>query len=158
MLNEFDEADAFSSYARKIRAISDITARWADFCVQTVVCQMDATCPEGDLTLGFVEEGGPYSPVWLHLARIRYLRMEDLRETGPSLIDDIQVSLLPARRAGWPAEARIHTLRSWEGIWGQVDLECEMAWIRVSGPWSLEAIAQIITVSVTPSELTNTST
>ncbi|WP_369224237.1 hypothetical protein AB5J52_26110 [Streptomyces sp. R39] len=153
-MNDFDEADAFSSYARKIQAISDITARWAGYSVQTVVCQMDATWPEGDLTLGFVAEDTPYTPVWLHLARIRYLRMEDLRETGPSFIDGVQVSLLPARRSGWPAEARMHTLRSWEGKWGQADLECEMVWITISGPWSLEAIAQIVNVSLTPPELT----
>ncbi|MGY5048786.1 hypothetical protein ACWDE0_24700 [Streptomyces sp. 900105755] len=115
-MNDFDEVDAFSSYARKIRAISDITARWAGHYVQTVVCQMDTDWPEGDLALGFVEEGTPYTPVWLHLAPIRYLRMEDLRETGPCFIDGVHVSLLPARRSDWPAEARMHTLRSWEGM------------------------------------------
>lgn len=155
-MNEFngvDEVDAFSSYARKIQAISGITARWADHCIQTAVCQMDADRPEGDLTLGFVEEGRPYAPVWLHLARIRYLRMGDLQETGPCLVDGVDVSLLPARRSGWPAEARMHALRSWEGRWGEAGLECEMAWITISGPWSLEAIAQIVNVSVTPPEL-----
>ncbi|SEE82121.1 hypothetical protein [Streptomyces sp. Ag109_O5-10] len=156
-MNDFDEVDAFSSYARKIRAISDITARWAGHYVQTVVCQMDTDWPEGDLTLGFVEEGTPYTPVWLHLARIRYLRMEDLRETGPCFIDGVHVSLLPARRSDWPAEARMHTLRSWEGKWGQADLECEMVWITISGPWSLEVIAQIVNVSLTPPELTTIS-
>ncbi|MFJ9447907.1 hypothetical protein ACIRRH_39685 [Kitasatospora sp. NPDC101235] len=155
MLNGFDEADAGSSFARKINTISGITARWADYCIQAVVCQMDATWPEGDLTLGLVGEEGPYAaPVWLHLARIRYLRMEDFREMGPSFIDGIQVSLLPARRSDWPAEARMYALRSWKGKWGGADLECEMAWVKIAGPWSLEAIAQIINVSVTPPELT----
>lgn len=153
-MNEIDAADALSPYARKIQAISGITARWAGYYVQTVVCQMDANWPEGDLVLGFVEEERPYAPVWLHLARIRYLRMDDLRETGPCFIDGVQVSLLPVQRSDWPAETRMHTLRSWEGKWGQVDLECEMVRIMISGPWSLEAIAQVINVSLTPPELT----
>lgn len=157
MLNDFDGVDACSPFARKIRAISGITAQWADRCVQTVVCQMDAPWHEGDLTLGFVGEGAPYAPVWLHLARIRYLRMEDFREEGPCFVDGIQLSVLPAARSDWPAEVRIHELRSWEGEWGEVDLECEMAWVKISGPWSLEAIAQIINVSVTPPELTSIS-
>lgn len=118
---------------------------------------MDATSPEGNLTLGFAEEDRPYAPVWLHLARIRYLRMENLREMGPCFIDGVQVSLLPARRSDWPAEARMHTLRSWEGKWGQAGLECEMAWITIAGPWSLEVIVQIIDVSITPPELTTIS-
>ncbi|MFE2168710.1 hypothetical protein ACFXB3_27200 [Streptomyces sp. NPDC059447] len=155
MANGFDEVDAAGAFARKIRVISGITARWADHCVQTVVCRMDELWPEGDLTLGFVGEGAPYAPVWLHLARIRHLRMDDFREEGPSFVDDVGVSLLPASRSDWPAEARSHELRGWEGTWGQVDLECEMAWVRIAGPWSLEAIAQVIDVSVTPPELTD---
>ncbi|MGW0853944.1 hypothetical protein [Streptomyces sp. NPDC002690] len=147
------ESDAFSVYARKIQVISDITARWAGYCVRTVVSQMGAAWPEGDLTLGFVEEGGSSAQVWLHLARIRHLRMEDLRETGPCFVDAVQVSLLPARRSDWPAEARGHELRSWEGAWGQAGLECEMVWISIFGPWSLEAIAQIVDLSVAPPEL-----
>lgn len=118
---------------------------------------MDDPWQEGDLTLGFVEEDKPYTPVWLHLARIRFLRMEDFREAGPCFIDGIQVSVLPAPRSDWPAEARMHALRGWEGKWGEVDLECEMAWVKIAGPWSLEAIAQIINVSVTPPELMNIS-
>ncbi|MFD4117283.1 hypothetical protein ACFWSJ_28020 [Streptomyces niveus] len=157
MLNVFDGGGACSSFARKIQAISGITSGWADYSVQTVVCQMDAPWHEGDLTLGLVGEGRPYTPVWLHLARIRYLRMEDFRETGPSFIDGIQLSVLPAPRSDWPAEARIHGLRGWEGKGGEVDLECEMAWVTIAGPWSLEAIAQIVNVSVTPPELMNIS-
>ncbi|MFK0254383.1 hypothetical protein [Streptomyces sp. NPDC090445] len=156
-MNGFDGADACSSFARKVRAISGITARWADHCVQTVVCQMDAPWHEGDLTLGFAAEDAPDTPVWLHLARIRYLRMEDFREAGPCFVDGIHVSVLPAARSDWPAEARIHELRGWEGKGGEVDLECEMAWVTISGPWSLEAIAQIINVSVTPPELPSIS-
>ncbi|MFI1439138.1 hypothetical protein [Streptomyces fructofermentans] len=158
MLQGFDEADAGSPFTRRVRAISDITARWADCCVQTVVvCPMDEPWHEGDLTLGFVEEGRPHAQMWLHLARIRYLRMEDVREELPSFIDGIQVSVLPALRSDWPDEARRHTLRGWEGDWGDVDLECEMAWVTIAGPWSLEAIAQVISVSVTPPELTGIS-
>ncbi|MFC8825210.1 hypothetical protein ACFT9I_07600 [Streptomyces sp. NPDC057137] len=156
-MNVFDEGDACSSFARKIQVISRITAGWAGHSVHTVVCQMDAPSYEGDLTVGLVGEDEPYTPVWLHLARIRYLRMEDFQETGPSFIDGIQVSVLPAPRSDWPAEARIHALRGWEGKGGEADLECEMAWVAIAGPWNLEAIAQIINVSVTPPELTNMS-
>ncbi|MFD8635345.1 hypothetical protein [Streptomyces sp. NPDC059533] len=155
MANGFDGADADGAFARKIRVIAGITARWADHCVQTVVCQTDELRQESDLTVGFVGEGEPYAPVWLHLARIRYLRMEDFQEEGPGFVDDVSVSLLPASRSDWPAEARVHELRGWEGTWGEVDLECEMAWVRIAGPRSLEAIAQVIDVSVTPPELTS---
>ncbi len=66
-----------------------------------------------------------------------------------------RVSALPAARSKWPAEARTHALRNWEGTWGAADLECEMAWVAIDGPWSLEGVAQIINVSVAPPELAN---
>lgn len=62
-----------SRFARRVEAISRITAGWTGFFVQTVLCQMNADRPEGDLTIGLIDgrAGAPDMPVWLHLARIR---------------------------------------------------------------------------------------
>jgi hypothetical protein len=139
--------------------MSRITAGWNGYSIHTAICQMGVDRPEGDLTVGLVgySEGSAYMPVWLHLARIRHLRMDDAREAVTSFIDEMRISWLPAERSMWPAGLRRHTLRSWEGNWGEADLECEMAHVEIGGMWSLEAIAQAIHISITPPELESTS-
>lgn len=150
---------AGSKFAHRVQAMSRITAGWAGYSIHTAMCQMSADWPKGDLAVGLVDSryGAAYMPVWLHLARIRYLRMDDAREAGTYFIDEMRISWLPAKRSTWPVDLRRHTLRSWEGNWGEPDLECEMAHVEMVGPWSLEAIAQIIHISITPPELESTS-
>lgn len=148
-----------SRFARRVEAISRITAGWTGFFVQTVLCQMNADRPEGDLTIGLIDgrAGAPHMPVWLHLARIRYLRMDDIRETESTFIDDIRISWPPARQSSWPNDTRKYALRTWDGNRGEPGMAGEMARVEMVGPWSIEAIAQIIHISVTPPQLENVS-
>src|ERR1700761_5586074 len=144
-----------SEFSRRVAAIAQIAGGWAGYFVTTVMCQVGGDWPEGDLLLGLLDTraGVRYMPVWLHLASIRYLRMDDAREAEGLWADEIRVSWLPARRSSWTVETRPHKLRSWPGEGGAADLECEMARVEIVGPWNLEVIAQIIDVSVTPPEL-----
>ena len=146
-----------STFARRVSAIAQISEQWAGCSLVTFVCQVGADRPAGDLFIGLLDtrEGARHTPVWLHLARIRYLRMDDAGDAEGLWVDEVRVSRLPAKRASWPTEVRRHSLRSWavEGEHGAADLECEMVMVEIVGPWSMEAIAQIIDVSVTPPEL-----
>jgi len=150
-----------SDFARRVGAIAQITNGWAGFSLITFVCQVGADRPAGDLFIELLDtrQGARYMPVWLHLARIRHLRMDDAEDAGGLWVDEVRVSWLPTKRLSWPTEARRHQLRSWavEGEHGEADLECEMAMVEIVGPWSMEAIAQIIDVSVTPPELESVS-
>lgn len=123
--------------------------------------QVGVDRPAGDLFIELLDtrEGARYMPVWLHLARIRYPRMDDAEDAEGLWVDEVRVSWLPAKRLSWPTEVRRHQLRSWavEGEHGAADLECEMAMVEIVGPWNMEAIAQIIDVSVTPPELESVS-
>lgn len=145
-----------SEFARRVAAIAQITSEWADYWLATVMCQVGAEWPEGELLVGLQGNDGRYMPSWLHLARIRYLRMDDAHEIDALWVDEVRVSWLPAKRSSWPVKACLHQLRSWlPEESGRADLECEMAMVEIIGPWSMEAIAQIIDVSVRPPELEN---
>ncbi len=145
---------AGSRFAQHVQAIAEIATQWSDYSLQTAMCQMDADRPEGDLLIGLcsVYAATGELPVWLHLARIRYLNMEDAFGPG-DFIAEVKISFLPAERSAWPVEARAHELRSWDGEWGKADSEIEMVWVEIDGPWWMEAIAQIIDVSVVPPQL-----
>lgn len=147
-----------SEFSRRVAAIAQIAGGWVGYFVTTVMCRMDGDWPEGDLLLGLLDTsaGVRYMPVWLHLADIRYLCMDDAREAEGRWADEIRVSWLQARRS-WTVETRPRKLRSWPGEGGTADLECEMARVEIVGPWNMEVIAQIIDISVTPPELENVS-
>lgn len=146
---------ADSPFAQHVQAIAEIAAQWSDYSLQTVMCQMDGNPPEGDLLIGLCSHyaASRHLPVWLHLARIRHLRMENAFDPGLDFVAEVKVSLLPAERSAWPPEARAHGLRSWDGAWGKADSEIEMVWVEIDGPWWMEAIAQIIDVAVVPPQL-----
>ena len=144
-----------SAFAERIRAIEQIVDKWADYSIITVVCQVGEERPEGYLLVELLDtrESARHASVWLHLGRIRYLQADDVQEAEGLWVDEIWASVLPAQRSSWPPELREHQLRSWEGDWGEADLECEMVRVEIAGPWSMVAIAQIIDVSITPPAL-----
>lgn len=150
-----------SDFARRVGAIAQITDKWVGCSLITFMCQVGADRPAGDLFIGLLDthEGSRHLPVWLHLAQIRHLRMDDAEDAEGLWVDEVRVSWLPAERSSWPTEVRRHQLRSWavEGEHGEAHLECEMAMVEIVGPWNMEAIAQIIDVSVTPPELESVS-
>lgn len=147
-----------SDFARRVGVIAQIANEWADYSLTTVMCQVGVEWPEGDLLVGLLGKDDRYMPVWLHLARIRYLRMDDAHDIEALWVDKVRVSWLPAKRSSWPTEVRRHRLRAWgTDERGRADRECEMAMVEIVGPWSMEAIVQIIDVSVRPPGLESVS-
>ena len=118
-----------TEFSRRVAAIGQIAGGWVDYYITTVMCQVGGDWPEGDLLVGLVNTraDGRYIPVWLHLANIRSLWMDDAHEAAGRWVDEIRVSWLPASRSSWTAETRWHRLRSWPGEGGAADHECEMA-------------------------------
>lgn len=92
---------ADSPFAQRVQGIAEIAAQWSDYSLQTVMRQMDANRPEGDLLIGLcsVYTASRHLPVWLHLARIRHLRMEDAFDPGLDFVAEVKISFLPADRS-----------------------------------------------------------
>jgi hypothetical protein len=139
------DAVAGNYLARRVEVIAQIVASWSGYFVRSLSCHMEDQPSDGELTVR-LSDSRPDTPVSLHLARIWYLKADGLsEEIRTSFVDEIRVTWLAANQALWPEQAR-HLV-------GDFATLPELVWVEMIGPWTFEAIAQIIDITTTPPEL-----
>ncbi|GJF34991.1 hypothetical protein KNE206_76910 [Kitasatospora sp. NE20-6] len=97
----------------------------------------DAFTEEDSLEITLRE--GPWKPeVVVSLSNLHHVSVDKPPQIVGSFIDEISLVHLPKLPHPWPADA-IDRVRRFDGL-------CELAWLRITGPVEIDAVASIVTV------------
>ncbi|KDN88070.1 hypothetical protein [Kitasatospora cheerisanensis] len=133
-------SDAFKNRcANAARALESCTG----YSVDRIVWD-ESGADRKDKTLDVFLREGPHRPdVLISLSGLHSVRPLD-PEVAPVFVDGISLIHLPQLPSPWPAEAVGRLDRS--------DQLPELAWLRITGPARIDAVASIVTVYQAPSD------